>query len=89
MDDYSHAEWIDVADADGHLDTLVDRVTHGARVCLTRDGKPVAWLTPVTDELGARRPISRAMLDAVTAQMPFQEEGAGDFIRRMRDDERY
>lgn len=36
-----------------------------------------------------RKPIDVAALRALTDQMPLQVESAGDFIRRMRDEDRY
>jgi hypothetical protein len=37
----------------------------------------------------SRKPIDIEMLRRVAADMPLQTESAGDFVRRMRDDERY
>jgi hypothetical protein len=36
-----------------------------------------------------RQPIDVARLKALTDSMPFHEEGAGDFVHRMRDEDRY
>ena len=36
-----------------------------------------------------RKRIDAVMLRAVTDAMPTQHESAGDFVRRMRDDNRY
>ncbi len=77
---------VSLAEAKTHLSTLVDQVEAGEIVCITRHGKPAARLMPVEE---ARKPIDFAALKALTDSMPFQEEGAGDFIRRMRDEDRY
>ena len=38
-------------DADDRLDKLLDRVEHGEEVTITRHGKPVARLVPVSREI--------------------------------------
>jgi prevent-host-death family protein len=77
---------VTLADAKAHLSELVNRVEAGEDVRITRRGKPVARLTPIS----AKRPaLDVAELRAVTDQMEFQAESAGDFIRRMRDEDRY
>jgi antitoxin (DNA-binding transcriptional repressor) of toxin-antitoxin stability system len=58
----------------------------GEEVCITRRGKPVAKLSAA---LAPRRPINIADLRAVTDGMPMQRESAGEFMRRIRDEERY
>jgi prevent-host-death family protein len=77
---------VTLADAKAHLSELVNRVEAGEDVRITRRGKLVARLTPIS----AKRPaLDVAELRAVTDQMEFQAESAGDFIRRMRDEDRY
>jgi antitoxin (DNA-binding transcriptional repressor) of toxin-antitoxin stability system len=87
MDDQA-ADSVEIADAEGSLDALVESVASGRRVCLTRDGRPVAWLTAVAPN-PPRRPISRDLLHNLTRDAPCQEESAGNFMRRIRDEERY
>ncbi|ANC90798.1 type II toxin-antitoxin system Phd/YefM family antitoxin [Azospirillum humicireducens] len=77
---------IPLADAKAHLSDLVAQAEAGETVCITRRGKPVARLTAVQS---ARRPISLAELQSVTNSMPMQSEDAGDFVRNMRDGDRY
>ena len=55
-------------------------------MCITRRGKPVAQLSAVGTP---RKRIDVAALRAMTDAMPMQQESAGDFIRRMRDEDRY
>jgi prevent-host-death family protein len=77
---------INLADAKAHLSELVDRVEAGDSIDITRRGKPVARLTAVARP---RRRIDRAMLEALTASMPPQTQGAADLVRSMRDGDRY
>ncbi|MBI1179625.1 MAG: type II toxin-antitoxin system prevent-host-death family antitoxin [Alphaproteobacteria bacterium] len=77
---------VSLADAKAHLSELVDRVEGGESVDITRRGKPVARLTAVAPP---RKPVDLAMLQAVTAAMPLQEQNAADLLRSMRDGDRY
>jgi prevent-host-death family protein len=77
---------VSIAEAKTHLSELVDRVNAGEPVQITRRGKPVAELVALP---GPRKKIDIAALQALTDSMPFQEESAGDFVRRMRDEDRY
>lgn len=77
---------VSVAEAKAHLSELLKAVEDGEVVSITRRGTPVARL--VADP-PPRKPIDIEWLRSVTAAMPYQEESAGEFIRRMRDDARY
>jgi prevent-host-death family protein len=77
---------VNLAEAKAHLSELVDSAAAGESVQILRRGKPVALLTPVQ---APRKPIDVEMLRRVAAKMPFQTESAGEFIRRMRDSDRY
>lgn len=77
---------VNLAEAKAHLSQLVERAAAGEIVCITRRGKPVAQLSAVARP---RKPVDVAALRALTARMPMQQETAGDFVRRMRDDGRY
>ena len=77
---------VSLADAKARLSELVERAAAGDQICITRRGKPIAQLTAVQHP---RKPIDFTALKALTDQMPLQEESAGDFIRRMRDEDRY
>jgi prevent-host-death family protein len=77
---------VSIAEAKAHLSEIVDRVANGEPVEITRRGKPVARIVPMAPK---RQPIDVARLKALTDSMPFHEEGAGDFVRRMRDEDRY
>jgi len=77
---------VNLADAKAHLSELVAQAASGEAVCITRRGKPVARLTAVHTP---RRPVALATLRALTSSMPIQTEAAGEFVRRMRDSDRY
>lgn len=77
---------IPLADAKARLSELVARAAAGDTVRITRRGKPVAQITAIDVE---RKPIDVAALKRLTDAMPMQAESAGDFVRRMRDEDRY
>jgi prevent-host-death family protein len=77
---------ISLADAKARLSELIDRVEAGDTIDIPRRGRPVARLTAVARP---RKRIDLAMLQALTAAMPKQDERASDLVRSMRDGERY
>jgi prevent-host-death family protein len=77
---------VSLADAKAHLSRLVEEAAAGETVCITRRGKAVAQITAVDTP---RKRIDVAALRAMTDTMPMQAETARDFIRRMRDEDRY
>ena len=77
---------VSLANAKAHLSELVERAAAGEAVRITRRGKAVARITAVDTP---RKRIDVAGLRAVTDAMPVQTESARDFIRRMRDEDRY
>jgi prevent-host-death family protein len=77
---------VSIAEAKAHLSALVERAAAGEAVQITRRGKPIAQLVAVPTP---RQPIDVEALRALTDTMPMQTESAGDFIRRMRDEDRY
>lgn len=77
---------VSVAEAKARLSELLDRVERGEELVITRRGKPVAKLSGVKRKL---EPIDWEEIDRIRESMPLQEESAGDFMRRMRDEERY
>jgi prevent-host-death family protein len=77
---------VNLAEAKAHLSELVARAAAGEPVCIMRRGKPVAQLTAVDVR---RKRIDICAMRALTEAMPAQPESARDFVRRMRDDERY
>ena len=77
---------VNLADAKAHLSELVERAAAGDPVCITRRGKAVAQITAV--DVPHKR-IDVSLLRAMTDRMPVQSETARDFVRRMRDADRY
>jgi prevent-host-death family protein len=77
---------VSLANAKAHLSELVERAAAGEAVCITRHGKAVAQITAIDTP---RKRIDMAALQAMTDAMPVQTETARDFIRRMRDEDRY
>ena len=77
---------VSLAEAKAQLSELVECAAAGEAVCITRPGKGVAQITSVDVP---RKPIDAAALRAMTEAMPAQPETAGDFTRRMRDEDRF
>ena len=77
---------VNLAEAKAKLSELVTDATKGEIVEITRRGKPVARIVATQ---APRRPINIERIRAITATMPLQKEGAGDFVGRMRDEDRY
>lgn len=77
---------VSLAEAKAHMSELVDRAEAGDSIDITRRGKPVARLTPATRP---RKPIDVTQLQSLTAEAPLQDVGAAEFVRAMRDGDRY
>lgn len=77
---------VNLAEAKAKLSALVEEAEGGEIVCITRHGKPVARLMPIEQK---KKPIDFEALKAFTDSMSYQEEDAGTFMRRLRDDARY
>lgn len=77
---------VSVAEAKAHLSELLAEVERGEELQITRRGKPIAQLSRLP------RPLKPLDVDAIQrhlASLPMQEDSAGDFVRRMRDEDRY
>ncbi|WP_419758072.1 type II toxin-antitoxin system Phd/YefM family antitoxin [Acidisoma sp.] len=79
-------ETVTLADAKARLSELVERAASGESVSITRRGKTVAQITPIETP---REPVDVERLRALTAAMEPQSEAGADFVRRMRDEDRY
>ncbi len=77
---------ISLAEAKAHLSAVLDQVEAGELVEITRRGKPVARIAGI---VAPRKPIDVAKLKALTDSMTPSPISAGEFVRAMRDDERY
>ena len=77
---------VSLADARAHLSELVEQAAAGNPVCIMRRGKPIAQI--IAADVPRKR-IDVSALRAMTDAMPVQPETARDFVRRMRDADRY
>ena len=77
---------VNLAEAKAHLSAWVARAEAGETVNIMRRGKPVARLVAAES---AREKVDVAMLQALIDTMPVQPEPAGEFVRKMRDSDRY
>jgi prevent-host-death family protein len=77
---------VNLADAKAHLSELIGQVEAGETIDILRRGKLVARLVPAETP---RKPIDIEALRKLTEGMPVQAESGGDFVRRMRDEDRY
>lgn len=81
-----NSKTVTLADAKTRLSELTELATQGETIVITKRGKPVAQVTKPTR---AKKPVSLEALRALTSSLPRQPEGAGKFIRKMRDSDRY
>jgi prevent-host-death family protein len=72
---------ISVAEAKAHLSEILDRVEAGEEIVITRRGKPIAHITPISKPL---KPIPS--LAEFRATLPEAKTPSTDLIRRMRDE---
>jgi prevent-host-death family protein len=77
---------VNLANAKTNLSKLVDRVEAGDTIEITRRSKPAARLVAAAKP---KKPINLAELEAHTKTMPYNNEGAGQLVRNMRDSGRY
>lgn len=77
---------VTLADAKAHLGALVEQAANGNSIDITRRGKPVARLIPVDQP---RKPIDVEMLRQLTDTMSRQDVSAGEWMRQIRDGDRY
>lgn len=77
---------VSIAEAKAHLSEIIDQVEAGESVQITRRGKPVAVLGAPARAL---KKVDADWLRSVTDKMTPQTESAGDFMRRLRNTERY
>lgn len=75
-----------LSEAKARLSELVDLAAAGEPVVITRHGKPVLELVRPQ---AARKPVDLDALRRLTEGQPGQQESAGAFVRRLRDDARY
>ena len=75
-----------LSQAKAHPSALIAQAAEGETIRITRRGKPVAQLTGVVTP---RAPIDLSALRSLTDSQPRQADSAGDFVRKMRNEDRY
>lgn len=75
-----------MADLRERLDDVVGRLARGEAVEIVPEHGPVLR---VVAEAPSRKPVDVEALRRLAASLPPQDEDAGTFMRRMRDDYRY
>lgn len=78
-------EQVSLAEAKTRLSELLDRVEAGESFSITRRGRPVAQVVPQPKKL---KPIPPDFWDEIDRIATPQKESAGEFMRRMRDEDR-
>ena len=74
----------DVAEAEGHLSDLIDQALKGEAVVITRQGKPVAEIRPVTPSHPTREE-KIAWLEEHRVKLSGPTIDAQAILRQMRD----
>ena len=77
---------VPLAEVKARLSELVQRAIAGEPTQITLRGRPVVQITALERP---KKPIDVDALRRLTHGMTLQEEPSGEFIRRMRDEERY
>lgn len=77
---------VSVEEARERLDELLDEVERGGEVVITRGGALVARVTAVQHPT---LPLDLDALRAFRETLPAQDMSAGEFVRWMRDTDRY
>lgn len=79
-------ESVPLAEAKARLSELVRRASNGESTEITLRGRPVAQISRLDTP---KKPIDIEWLRSLTEGQPEQPESAGEFIRWMRDTDRY
>jgi len=77
---------VTLAEAKAHLSELTEQASRGEEIVITKHGRAVGRLGP--PEM-PREAVDVAALRRLTGAASSQEELAGDFLRRVRDESRY
>jgi prevent-host-death family protein len=80
MDSYS------VADAKARFSEVIGKAEAGEAVEITRRGEAVVKVTAIEK---TSKPVDWSALERLRARLSRQDEGAGAFVRHMRDTDRY
>ena len=74
---------VSVANAKAHLSALLDQVESGEEITITRNGKAVATLHPVSQP---KKPLDLARLDAMRQGIPPSGQSSVELVRQLRED---
>jgi prevent-host-death family protein len=77
---------VSVAQAKARLSALLDKMEAGEEVVITRHGRPVANIAPVTRQ---KQPLPLEKLATFRARMPHWRKDSASLVREMRDNERH
>jgi len=77
---------VNLTEAKARLSELIDQAEAGEVINITRHGKAVAQIIPIAKKY---EPLDMELIRRVRASLPFDDEPAGEFARRMRDEDRY
>jgi prevent-host-death family protein len=80
---------VGVAEAKAKLSDLLDAVERGEDLVITRRGRPVAQVIPIEKPQEPLKPLDLDALRAFRETLPEQKVSSGEFIRWMRDTDRY
>lgn len=75
---------VSLADAKAHLSQLIELVEAGEEVTITKRGRPVVRIiasAPARQQLPS--------LAELRAKLPRQKQASGEFIRKLREGDRY
>jgi prevent-host-death family protein len=77
---------VNLADAKARLSELVALAEAGESIEIIRRGKPVARLVPTEQP---KKKVDVEALRALASRIPWQDQSAAEFIREMRESDRY
>lgn len=83
---------VKINDIKDQVEELVTRVQAGETILIEKDGQTVARIVAIAEDparSGEGKKFDWEALKRFTDSQPMQSESAGDFIRRMRDEDRY
>lgn len=73
---------VSVANAKAHLSALLDQVESGEEITITRNGKAVATLHPVSQP---KKPLDLAQLDSLRKGVPPSAQSSVELLRQLRE----
>lgn len=70
---------VSARDLSRHAANVLDRVEHGERLIVTRDGEPIAEIIPIDP---ARRALARWVKDGLVAELPATDSAKAATVAR-------